>query len=215
MTGCNADTLIRAAKNSLEILESKTELTDVNYDKFKEDRDNSLNKIKQCHADKMTAIGDSVDTHAANTANTDIHSFEKIIAERLVVENTLKYDAQMETDKEVNYKTLLEENYKLDTKIKAYEKKTNKINENMSSNNLLLSSQTTKTSLLKNANWGVLIFVICSLVYINFKQFFTRKSKTLSKKKENTLFNQKDDKKQYETINNETKMTQQKELLSN
>jgi hypothetical protein len=215
MTGCNADTLILAAKNSLKILESKTELTDVNYDKFKEDRDNSLKKIEQCHADKMTAIGKSVDTHATNAANTDIHSFEKIIAERLVVENELKYKEQEAIDKEINYKTLLEENYKLDSKIKEYEKKTNKINENMSSNNLLLRSQTTKTNLLKNTNLGVLIFVICSLVYINFKQFFTIKSKTLSKKKENTLFNQKDDKKQYETINNETKMTQQKELLSN
>ena len=81
------------------------------------------------------------------------------------------------------------------------------------SNNVLLDSQTTKTDLLKNANIGVLVFVIVSVLYINFKSFFKRKSKMLSKKKESSLFNLKDDKKQYENINNQNKMMYQRELL--
>ena len=102
---------------------------------------------------------------------------------------------------------LLEEKYKLDSKIEEYERKTNKITENMSSNDTLLESQTTKTMLLKNINIGVLIFVIISLLYINFKPFVTRKRKMMQlKKKEDNLFSSNNDKIMTENINNENKM---------
>ena len=205
MSSCNADKLVQAAKDSLEILNSKSELTDNNYKVFKEARKKPLDKIIVCHQEKMKVIETTADSHANN--NTELHSFEKKIAELLIDEKKLRYDKDKIEAEEHKFSKLLEEKYKLDSKIEEYERKTNKITENMTSNDTLLESQTTKTMLLKNINIGVLIFVIISLLYINFKPFVTRKSKMMQlKKKEDNLFSSKNDKKMTENVNNENKM---------
>jgi hypothetical protein len=209
---CNTDTLIQLAKNQLKKLTSKTELTENNYNEYKEARGKPLDEIEKCHKIKMKELGDKPEEHDSD-ANDSLHTFEKKMAQGLKAELGETYNKDQIKGKEKIFDDLLKVQYELNKQIEDYEKKTNKINDNMKSNDLLLDSQTTKTDLLENVNIGVLVFVILSLIYINFKSFFTRKSKMLSNKKGSKLFNLKDDKKQYENINNENKMMRQRELL--
>ena len=74
MSGCKADKLVQAAKDSLEILNSKSELTDNNYKVFKEARKKPLEKIIDCHREKMKDIETKTDNH--KNENTELHSFE-------------------------------------------------------------------------------------------------------------------------------------------
>ena len=74
MNVCDPDKLINVAKKSLDILTTTSELTKDNYSKFKEARGKPLERIIQCHQDKMKEQVNKVETH---TENTDIHNFEK------------------------------------------------------------------------------------------------------------------------------------------
>ena len=204
MSSCDVKKLIKAANDSLEILKIKGKSSDINRKEYEEARQKPLDKIIECHQKKMEYIINNIDTHTAD--NTELHNFEKNIAIQLVEENKLRYNNNELKQKEDIFSKLLEVKYNIDTKIKDYEKKTNKIKENMNSNNFLLESQTTKTNLLKNINIGVLTFVIIGLIYINFKNFFSRKPKILLKKKENELFNLNDGKKINQTFNNNNKL---------
>ena len=212
---CNEEDLVKTAEIALEILNSNKELTDENYKKFEDDRNENINKIKECHDKKMKELGDA-DTHSGNS----IHLFEKKIAERLQKENetTDNYNTKLadniKEEKEKENTNLLNTNYKLIKQIEEYKVKTDKINADIGNNNTTVKELTNKTNLLKNINIGVFIFVIISLIFINFKPFFRKKAKMLSPNKENKLFNLKDDKKQYENIDNIEKMKYQKQLLS-
>ncbi len=210
---CNGINLINIAKKQLDKLTSKKKLTEDNYKEYKEAREKPLEKIIQCHAKKMKDFEINVDTHTHTNEDDDLHTFEKNIAEGLLKELEGIYTDIQLSDEEERFNNLLKEQYELNKQIEDYENKTNKINDNMNSNDLLLDEQTTTTNLLKNVNIGVLVFVVVSVLYINFKSFFKRKSKMLLKKKESSLFNLKDDKKQYENINNQNKMMYQRELL--
>ena len=95
-----------------------------------------------------------------------------------------------------------DKNYSLIKQIESYEQDTDKINSDIINNESLLKSQTNITKLLKKVNIGIFIFVIISLIYINFKSLFKAKSK-ISKKKESSLYNLKDDRKLNEDINND------------
>ena len=209
---CDGKVLIKLAEEQLKKLTSKSELTEEDKTKYKQAREVPLDKIRDCHAKKMDEFKINADEHT-HTTDDNLHTFETDTAEGLKVELTGIYNEKDFADEEKRFDNLLKEQYELNKQIEDYENKTNKINDNMNSNDLLLDDQTTKTKLLKNANLGVLVFVIVSVLYINFKSFFKRKSKMLSKRKENTLFNLKDDKKQYENINNQNKMMYQRELL--
>lgn len=210
---CDGKVLIKLAEAQLKKLTLKSELTEDNYKEYKEARGKPLERIIQCHKEKMDEFKIKVDEHTHTDKDDNLHTFEKNIARGLKKERQERFDEKKITTEEKRFNNLLKEQYELNKQIEDYENKTNKINDDMNSNDLLLDEQTTKTNLLKNANIGVLVFVIVSVLYINFKSFFTRKSKMLSKRKENTLFNVKDDKKQYENINNQNKMKYQRELL--
>jgi len=60
----------------------------------------------------------------------------------------------------------------------------------------------------------VVLKVILSLVYINFKYLFIKKVNPLTKEKTKSLFSLKNDKKQIETIKNDTIMKKQAKLLT-
>ena len=53
MTECDPVKLINVAKQTLDILNTKSDLTGDNYTKFKEARGKPIERLIKCHKDKM------------------------------------------------------------------------------------------------------------------------------------------------------------------
>ena len=222
MGKCDNKSIDANAKRTLELIENlhtSDIANDMKYETFNEERKKNINSIMECHDTIMkkihTNLKEKVEGHNNENDFEDIKTFETLIAGQLAseaeqytkIENTsAKLKAQQVTlSKELN---------DISSQIDYYTKQTDIINADINNNTDSIESSNGKITTMYYGNYIVLGFVILSLVYINFKYLFIKKVNPLTKEKTKSLFSLKNDKKQIETINNETRMKKQEQLLT-
>jgi hypothetical protein len=223
MSKCDEKTIDANAKRTLELIEkldNRDTNIDIKYETFNEEREKNINSIMDCHDTIMEKIQEDIANKPEGDAHNgadfeDIKTFETLIATQLASEvekyTPIETDATNLNDQK---STLVKQLYDIDTEISSYTKQTDKINADINNNTGSIESSDGKITIMYYGNYIVLGFVILSLFYINFKYLFIKKVNPLTKEKTKSLFSLKNDKKQIETINNETRMKKQEQLLT-
>ena len=223
MVKCDKKTLDTNAKETLKLIENLYNgdtNTDIKYETFNEERNKNITAIMDCHDTIMKQIEKDIankpEGHTDTESNyNDIKTFETLISGQLtsdqeIYRNIEGNKTQLTTEKS----KLMQQLYDINAEISSYTKQTDKINADINNNTGSIESNDGKITIMYYGNYIVLGFVILSLVYINFKYLFIKKVNMLTKEKTKTLFSLKNDKKQLETINNETRMKNQEQLLT-
>jgi hypothetical protein len=223
MSKCDKKTIDANAKRTLELIENlydRDTNIDIKYEQFDKEREQNINSIMECHNTIMDKIQKDLetkpegDTHAKADFE-DIKTFELMIAGQLASEvEKYKPIEDNTTELKENQVTLSKELNDISFQIDDYTEQTNKINADINNNTGSIESSKREINNMYYGNCIVLGFVILSLVYINFKYLFIKKVNPLTKEKTKSLFSLKNDKKQIETIKNDTITKKQEQLLT-
>jgi hypothetical protein len=223
MSKCDKKTIDANAKRTLELIENlydRDTNIDIKYEQFDKEREQNINSIMECHNTIMDKIQKDLETKPEGDTHTkayfeDIKTFELMIAGQLASEvEKYKPIEDNTTELKENQVTLSKELNDISFQIDDYTEQTNKINADINNNTGSIESSKREINNMYYGNCIVLGFVILSLVYINFKYLFIKKVNPLTKEKTKSLFSLKNDKKQIETIKNDTITKKQEQLLT-
>jgi hypothetical protein len=202
---CKLDNIKKNAVVALEIIQNKENKNKVKYLLFKDEREKNIKKIKECHNDIMKEITEKIEnTGDEHTDNNEIYEkvkkFESTIVENLSNESKLIKTEENSNKAEDEYEALLKDNFNIEKEIEHYKTRSDKINSDLEANEEVLENNYKKMVTLYIGNIGIFIFIIISLIYINFKKFFIRNTSKISKKQTNLLFDINNNKIKHQSI---------------